>query len=94
MNIFFSWKSCVILFLSGMGESLTLFLTPFYRVSVYFKSINVQVVHKYNSSVTNISKMMLENYTNKGEYFNYFTTQIQGLSGVITFPSDNKYLSI
>jgi hypothetical protein len=37
---------------------------------------------------------MLENYTNKGESFNYFTTQIQGLSGVITFPSDNKYLSI
>jgi len=36
--------------------------------------------------------MMLENYTNKGESFNYFTTQIQGLSGVTPFPSDIKYL--
>ena len=73
---------------------LTLFLTPVYRVSVYFTSINVQVVHKYNRSITNISKMMLENYTNKGESFNYFTTQIQGLCGVTTFLSGSKYVSI
>jgi hypothetical protein len=38
--------------------------------------------------------MMLENNTNKGVFFNYFTTQIQGLSGVTTFPSDIKYLSM